>query len=265
MHSVFQRVLAKSPKTRLAALESVAAYPRAVPNLNLNFPWDFWLKYTCELHYVPSNVLFSVCHFHWHSYELAVASACMFYTQRNLGILLKDWRRALTKDPGWIVLNLHKCFSMPLDHFWSCWGTFISLVLLNSVFPYTLRGPLLISEVEGESGKTVVCHMTILNTMKEIQKRDLIRKLPWVTTHAEGLQWGGTVNRSALQMKVILQLHPGTQTPLNSSHGLIPLFAAVTEHRAEAISWLKVHVGSWCLKDFRLRWLRQQRARRSAV
>lgn len=66
-------------------------------------------------------------------------------------------------------------------------------------------------------------------------------------------------------MKVILQLHPGTQTPLNSSHGLIPLFAAVTEHRAEAISWLKVHVGSWCLKDFRLRWLRQQRARRSAV
>jgi hypothetical protein len=51
-------------------------------------------------------------------------------------------------------------------------------VLLNSVFPYTLRGPLLISEVEGESGKTVVCHMTILNTMKEIQKRDLIRKLP---------------------------------------------------------------------------------------
>lgn len=161
------------------------------------------------------------------------------------------------KEPRVHCSNLHECVYTPLDPFWRCFWMLL--------FQRHFGGPLLTSEAEDESGKTIACHMIVLTNTKEIQKRDLIKQLPWIITNEEGQAWGGTVNRNFLQRKVILWLCTRVQTPLSLNSVLIPFPIAVAKHIAETVSWLKVDFGWWCQKDFSPWWLRRHRIRKCSV
>lgn len=86
----------------------------------LKFPWDFLLRDTCRLYYVLFLVLFGVCQSPWCLQILGVASACVFYTQRNLGALLKNWKCGLQIAQGELSQTGLNGVSMPLNPFWRC-------------------------------------------------------------------------------------------------------------------------------------------------